>query len=115
MSAVPKWASMRQTVLDDARLANGEAHIEPHEVPQLIDEDIRAGGCDDLGSVLSHAVSDIEDGERLKLTALLARLLRDGEKFPLESALDLLGQLRTAMTAHCLADLQAMVDRELYA
>ena len=107
MSAVPKWRSIREQVLEDARWGTGEAHLEPHEVPRWIAE---TGDHDTVGA-LAEALSDIEDNG--KLCALLDLLCEKGEDLANSKMVDLLEMLRTALTEYCVKQAQKMVDEEL--
>jgi len=109
MSAVPKWRSIRQQVLDDARYGTGEAHLESHEVPQWIAE---AGDHDIVGN-LCEALSEVEGKDNAKLCALLDSLCEKGEDLSLSKVDDLLEMLRAALTAYCVKQAQKLVDEEL--
>jgi uncharacterized coiled-coil protein SlyX len=109
MSAVPKWRSIRQQVLDDARWGTGEAHLEPTEVPQWIAE----AGDEDVIATLSAALTEVEGKDNAKLCALLDLLCERGEDLALSKVDDLLEMLRTALTNHCIRQAQKMVDAEL--
>lgn len=107
MSATPKWATLRQTVLDDARLGNGYAHLEAGEVPAWVDE-----SNDDLTHALAEALCDVEDKPRLHLNALLDALCQDGEDLSQRKSAALLDTLREALRTYCTAQAQRFVDRE---
>lgn len=109
MSAIPKFRSLRQTVLDDARYANKQAHLESPEVPQWIAE------CDDhdIAGALSEALSDIEGKQRDRLCALIAQLCEHGEDIPRRHETELVDLLRSTLTDYCVGQAQRFVDREL--
>ena len=108
MSAVPKWRSIRQQVLDDANYGTGEAHLEPYEVPQWIAE----ANDHDIVGTMSESLSDIEGKDLDKLRALLDLLCERGEDMAMSKADELLAMLRSALTAHCIKQAQKMVDEE---
>lgn len=107
MSAVPRWKSIRQQVLDDARYGTGDAHLEPHEAPRWIAE----AGDHDIVGTLGEALSDIDDNG--KLCALLDLLCEQGEDMANSKVVDLLNTLRTSLTEYCVKQAQKMVDEEL--
>jgi hypothetical protein len=109
MSAIPKWSTLRQTVLDDARLGTGEAHLESSEVAQWIAETDEH----DIAGELSEALSGIEGKDRERLCALLALLCQKGDEIAQCKAVDLLDTLLGALTSHCIRQAQAMVDEVL--
>jgi hypothetical protein len=110
MNAVIKHhQSLRQTVLDDARWGTGEAHLEPHEVPQWIEE----AGDQDIAAELGDAISDLEDKPREKFCALLEQLCREGERMPMQQGIDLLAGLRAVLTDHAIREAQKFVDKEI--
>lgn len=109
MSAVPRWSSIRHTVLEDARLANGQAHLEAPEVVQWVSE----AGDHDLAGALSEALGDVEDKARVRLCSLLALLLQQGDEIAQRKAVDLLDVLRGVMTDYSVKQAQKMVDEEL--
>jgi len=110
MVAVLKdWNSLHSTVLEDARLANGNAHLEAPEVPKWIAEGARL----DIAGELCEALSDLEDKPREKFNALLADLCQHGEDIPQRKAMEMLDMLRSTLTDHCVAQAQDFVEREL--
>jgi hypothetical protein len=112
MSAVLKGKSIRQQVFDDARYGTGEAHLEPHEVPQWLEE----AGDHNIVHGLAEALSDIDDEKgNAKLCALLHVLCEKGEDIAQSKAVDLLEMLRTSLTSYCIRQAQRMVDEELVA
>lgn len=110
MSALPKFHSLRQTILDDARYANKQAHLESPEVPQWVEE---CEDNDDLAATLSDAIREIEGRDRDKINALLEKLCREGDRFSLRDAEDLHSMMTRAVTEYCIAQAQRYVDREL--
>lgn len=108
MSALPSWASIRQQVLDDARLGTGYAHLESDEVPRWIED---ANDHDVVGT-LSEALSNSKEKRRDTLNSLLTLLCEHGDEIAQRKAVDLLDLLRAVMTDHCIRQAQAMVDRE---
>lgn len=109
MSAVPRWTTLRHTVLEDARLGTGEAHLESPEVPRWIAET----DDHDIAGTLCEALSDVEGKERGKLCALLDLLCEGGDEIAQRKAIDLLDMLRVILTDHCVREAQKMVDQEL--
>lgn len=108
MSALPKWASLRTRVTDDARLANGQAHLESPEVPQWVAE----LGDHDLTGALTEALGDCEGKRREKLNALVIELCLHGEDLPVRKAMELLDMMGAILTDHCVGEAQRMYDRE---
>jgi hypothetical protein len=109
MSAVPRWKSIRQQVLDDARYGTGDAHLESPEVPQWLAE----AGDHDIVGAMSEALTDIEGKDNAKLCALLDLMCEKGEDLANSKMVDLLGLLRTSLTDYCVKQAQKMVDEEL--
>lgn len=110
MSALPKWASLRQSVLDDARYANKQAHLESPEVPQWVEE---CEDNDDLASTLAASMSEIEGKERDRINHLIEKLCKEGDGLCLRDADQLHSMLTRAITDYCIAQAQRFVDREL--
>jgi hypothetical protein len=108
MSALPKWASLRETVYQDAMLANGQAHLESPEVPQWVDE-----MGEDMGGALCDAVSLTKGKERDRLNGLLVDLCRKGDDIEQRKTVELLDLLRARMTTYCIDCAQHMVDERL--
>lgn len=109
MNARLKWHSLRQTVLDDAELAHGQAHLESPEVPQWIEET----GDQDIAATLGEALSNVDDKPRNELNALLVLLCQKGDDIAQRKAVDLLDSLRKILTDHCVAEAQRWVDGEM--
>lgn len=109
MSAAPRWASLRYTVLEDARLGTGEAHLESPEVPRWITE----AGDHDIAGALCEALSGIEGKDRGKLCALLDLLCEKGDEIAQRKSIDLLDIIRVVLTDYCVKQAQKMVDLEL--
>lgn len=107
MAAIPKWATLHQSVINDVRAGAPYAHLEPGEVPQWTEESDEGIVC-----AMAHAITDIDEGD--KLAELLTALCKQGEKMPLEDAMDLLAMLRTGVTTYCIAQAQKHVDDELF-
>ena len=107
MSAIPSYARMFECVYEDAKYANGYAHIESTEVPRWVEEEIPE---DDLGGVLSHAISDIEGKQREKLNALIADMLKQGDDIAQRKLVELTDMLRAALVDYCTRHAQRMVD-----
>lgn len=107
MSASPRWDSLRQTVLDEARLGDGYAHLEAADVPAWVDE-----SNDDLTHAFAEALCDVEDESRERLNALLASLCVEGEAMPLAVATNLLERLRETLRVYCTAQAQRFVNQE---
>ena len=109
MSAVPKWKSIRQQVLDDARYGTGDAHLESPEVPRWLAE----AGDHDIVGALSEALTAVEGKDNAKLCALLDLLCEKGDDIAQRKAVDLLDMLRNCLTEYCVKQAQKMVDEEL--
>jgi hypothetical protein len=109
MAAVLKGKSIRQQVFDDARYGTGEAHLEPHEVPQWLEE----AGDHNIVHGLAEALSDLDDEkENAKLCALLHLLCEKGEDIAASKAVDLIEMLRKSLTSYCVKQAQRMVDED---
>lgn len=108
MNARLKWHSLRQTVLDDAELANGMAHLESPEVPQWIEE----ADDQDIAATLGEALSNVEDKARDELNALLILLCQKGDEIAWRKAGQLQECLLKILTDHCVAEAQRWVDGE---
>lgn len=110
MSALPRCASIRQQVLDDARYGTGDAHLEPREVPKWITET----GDHDIAGEFTEALSDSENKPRERWNLLMSELLelRDSEDMPIRKALELLDLQRSMLTEHCIADAQRFVENQ---
>lgn len=106
MSALPKWSSIRQQVLDDARYGTGEAHLESPEVPQWITET----GDHDIIGTLAEALTDVEGKRHEQMASLLTLLCQNGDELSQRKCVELLDLLRATLTDHCIADAQRMVD-----
>lgn len=109
MNAVAPFRSLRQQVIDDARYANGIAHLEAPEVPLWIEE----MDDHDIVGALSEALSDEEGKRHARLCALLAELCTSGEDIPRRHETELVDLLRATLTDYCIAQAQRYVDREL--
>lgn len=105
MSALPRWQSFKQCVIDDARLANWNAHIESPEVPKWVAET-----DDDMASTLGDALSDLVDKRRDKVNDLLGKLCEQGDGLSMREADDLHNYLRQALTDFVIRKAQTMVD-----
>lgn len=106
----PQWHSIRQQVLDDARYANGNAHLESPEVPRWIEET----GDHDIVGQMAAAISNCDEGPRYEnLKKLFTQLCQDGDEISQRRAVDLLDLLRSLLTDECVRQAQEYVDAEL--
>jgi hypothetical protein len=109
MNAVAPFRSLRQQVIDDARYANGIAHLEAPEVPRWIE----AMDDHDIVGALSEALSDEEGKRHARLCALLSELCEKGEDIPRRLESELVDILRASLTDYCVGQAQRIVDMEL--
>lgn len=99
---------LQRSILEDARLNGGYAHLETHEVPAWVDE-LRES---DLLHTLCEALKDADHNRQETLNGLLAELCRHGEDISQRKAIDLLQLLQAALTEYCTRQAQRMIERK---
>lgn len=116
MSANPKWHSIKEVIFSDAKYANGQAHLEPPEVPLWVAETEGPGATGmarDMGDMLVAAVGDVTGNDRNKLNELLTALCARGDDIEVRKVNELTDLLRRVMTDCAILEAQHMVDDRL--
>lgn len=110
MNAIPKWSGrLIDIIRDDVRHGAPGAHLEPHEVPQWVQELNEAGQPCDMVNCLVDSMSETDLGEqRDKLNKLLTAAM--AEKPNIYDVLDLVELMQQSMKQYCIRQADKMLE-----